>query len=257
MECQVCVDSIESIENAIKGGADGIELCSNLFEGGITPSLGMIRMAKKKLEEWKEKENKKVEMRIMIRPRSGDFCYSEEEWNVMKEDLFICKQEGGIDGIVFGILTTEANIDFNRCQQFVKLATPLKVTFHRAFDMVKDPFKSLEDCISLGIDKILTSGLESSCLEGIDMLKLLVEKSQDRIRIVPGGGITHKNVGKILKGSGAKEFHVSGRITLDGTMQFRNNSVFMGGSLRNSEYSKSIVDQSKIEAFKQLLNDDN
>eukprot|EP01117_Protostelium_nocturnum_P015289 TRINITY_DN5907_c0_g1_i3.p1 TRINITY_DN5907_c0_g1~~TRINITY_DN5907_c0_g1_i3.p1 ORF type:complete len:139 (+),score=45.92 TRINITY_DN5907_c0_g1_i3:98-514(+) len=120
MECQVCVDSIESIENAIKGGADGIELCSNLFEGGITPSLGMIRMAKKKLEEWKEKENKKVEMRIMIRPRSGDFCYSEEEWNVMKEDLFICKQEGGIDGIVFGILTTEANIDFNRCQQFVK-----------------------------------------------------------------------------------------------------------------------------------------
>jgi copper homeostasis protein len=237
--CEVCVDSIESAINAEKGGASRIELCSNLFEGGITPSAGMILQVRKMI---------KIQMNVLIRPRSGDFCYSNEEFEVMKNDIEYCKK-CGVDGVVFGILTIDGHIDIERNRILVELAQPLNVTFHRAFDMTCDPFKSMEDIISLKFQRILTSGQELSCLEGLDLLTTLIEKAKERIIIVPGGGITEKNIKKIIQTCKAKEFHVSGRIMHDSLMKYRNTKCYMGGSLRPSEFSLFIVDPLKIQHF--------
>ncbi|KAJ7392523.1 hypothetical protein OS493_012194 [Desmophyllum pertusum] len=145
----------------------------------------------------------------MIRPRGGDFFYTEEEFEVMKEDLKVLK-EAGADGVVFGILTSEGAVDVKRCEELKDLASPLPVTFHRAFDMVKDPFTSLEIVIKLGFERVLTSGQDSTALEGLPTINHLIEKAKDRIIIVPGGGITERNLERILQESGAKEFSLLG-----------------------------------------------
>lgn len=203
---------------------------------------------------------------VIIRPRGGDFCYSDEELEVCKHDIELCKKFG-VNGVVLGLLTPDGNVDMIRTKELVDLARPLSVTFHRAvtilfsssiynflfdkkkFDMTRDPFRAMEDVISLGIERILTSGQESSCLEGLELLTELVARAKDRIVIMPGGGITEKNVKKILETCKATEFHVSGRVTQDSLMQFRNTRCFMGGVLRPPEFSLSIVSSEKISNF--------
>ncbi len=172
---EICLESVESVIAAEKGGADRVELCSDLFEGGLTPTIGTVRTAKKLTE---------IKINVMIRPRGGDFCYSDEEFEVMKEDIKALK-DTGINGIVFGILTPDGDVDMKRSAELIELARPLSVTFHRAFDMTRDPYKALEDLISLGVDRILTSGQEATVPEGAELLSELVRIAGDRVIITP------------------------------------------------------------------------
>ena len=236
---EVCIDSVESALNAEVNGASRVELCSNLVEGGTTPTVGMLRTIK---------EKSKIPVYVMIRPRGGDFAYSEDEFQVMKEDVAVLK-ECGVDGFVFGILTPEGDVDEQRCQELAELAQPYPVTFHRAFDVVREPSKALETLISLGFSRVLTSGQDSTALEGLPLIKKLVEQAGGRIIVVPGGGITERNLERILKGSGAKEFHCSARSSRDSIMAYRNSRVAMGTSFGPPEFSIKVADPQRVQSL--------
>uniref|UniRef100_A0A8C5Z3A9 Copper homeostasis protein cutC homolog n=1 Tax=Marmota marmota marmota TaxID=9994 RepID=A0A8C5Z3A9_MARMA len=223
---EVCVDSVESAVNAERGGAGRIELCSGLLEGGTTPSMVFV----------------------MIRPRGGDFLYSDREIEVMKADIRLAKLYGA-DGLVFGALTEDGHVDKELCMSLVAICRPLPVTFHRAFDMVHDPMAALETLLSLGFERVLTSGCDSSALEGLPLIKRLIDQAKGRIVVMPGGGITDRNLQRILEGSGATEFHCSARTSRDSGMRFRNSSVAMGASLSNSEYSLKVTDVTKVRTL--------
>lgn len=200
---EVCVDSVESAIAAQEGGAARIELCDNLFEGGTTPSAGMIEVARQHLH---------IGLHIMIRPRGGDFCYSDIEFEVMKKDVLITKQLGA-DGVVLGILKSDHTIDLARNRLLVDLARPLGVTFHRAFDVVADPLQALEDLIGLGADRLLTSGGEKTVIEGLNLITRLVQQAAGRIIIMPGSGITAQNISTIINTSGVTEIHVGSAVS--------------------------------------------
>ena len=240
---EVCVDSVESATNAERGGAKRVELCSNLVEGGTTPSLGMLQVVK---------ANVTIPVFVMLRPRGGDFLYSDTEFEVMKEDLKIMKHHGA-DGIVFGILMPTGDIDIDRSKVIMELAREpphaLPVTFHRAFDMVRDLDASLETLVTLGVERVLTSGGEATALEGLPTLKQLVEKGHDRITVVPGGGITERNVERILEGCGAVEFHGSARVSRPSGMEYCNGAVSMGAKFGPPEFSVKVADEEKVSNF--------
>lgn len=236
---EVVTDSVVSSVNAALGGADRVELCDNLIEGGTTPSAGMIRLVREKIN---------IDLMVMIRPRGGDFLYSEEEFAVMKEDIKVAK-ELNVDGVVFGCLTREGAIDKVKTSELIRLARPMKVTFHRAFDMVADPFQALEDLIELGVDRVLTSGLEPTAPEGTTLLKQLVETADNRLIVLVGGGVRPHNIDELIEKTGAKEYHVSGRVNVESQMTFRNHKVAMGKT-NQSEYSIAVVDKEVISSFK-------
>lgn len=198
MKIEICSNSYESAINAKKAGADRIELCSELAIGGITPSYGLIK---------KVIEDIAIKVNILIRPRSGNFAYSDTEFDIMKKNILFCKEQG-CNGIVSGILTNDLEVDFARTKQLIELANPLPFTFHRAFDLVTNPLDVLEDLISLGVRRVLTSGQEIAAISGIKMLKRLHLKSNGRIIILPGGGIDKNNIVK-FKISNFKEVHFS------------------------------------------------
>lgn len=238
---EVCVDSVESAMAAEQGSADRVELCDNLMEGGTTPSAGAIDLARKNLD---------LGLQVMIRPRGGDFCYSSIEFEIMKGDIEVAKDLGA-DGIVFGILRPDGSIDVERSLELVELSRPLNVTFHRAFDVSRDACQSLEDLISLGIDRILTSGQAFSVLEGLDLITELVQLAGDRIIIMPGGG-TERNVQKVVSKSGVNEIHVIGPKSVESAMEYRNHQIYMGGELRPPEYSRVITDPEKIRMLREV-----
>ncbi|XP_034041626.1 copper homeostasis protein cutC homolog [Thalassophryne amazonica] len=233
---EVCVDSVESAVNAERGGARRLELCSSLLEGGLTPSVGLLLIVKQSV---------KIPVYVMIRPRGGDFLYSNQEVEVMRKDIELMKIHGA-DGIVLGALTEDGRVDSELCLELLAAARPLPVTFHRAFDMVHDPVIALESLISLGFQRILTSGCDSSALEGLPVIKRLVDQAKDRITVMPGGGITERNLQRILEGSGAQEFHCSARSSRDSAMKFRNPCVMMGATFSAPEYGLKVADLSKI-----------
>uniref|UniRef100_A0A3P8VEW9 Copper homeostasis protein cutC homolog n=1 Tax=Cynoglossus semilaevis TaxID=244447 RepID=A0A3P8VEW9_CYNSE len=208
---EVCVDSVESAVNAERGGAGRLELCSSLLEGGLTPSLGLLLVVKQYV---------KIPVFVMIRPRGGDFLYSEQEVEVMRKDIELMKSHGA-DGLVLGALTEDGRVDTELCTDLLVAARPLPVTFHRAFDMVDDPIMALETLVSLGFQRVLTSGCDSSALEGLPLIKRIIDQAKDRIVIMPGGGITERNLQRILEGSGAQECHCSARSSRDSAMKFR------------------------------------
>ncbi|KAM9808863.1 copper homeostasis protein cutC homolog [Syngnathus typhle] len=236
---EVCVDSVESAVNAERGGAGRLELCCSLMEGGLTPSLGLLQIVKTLV---------KIPVYVMIRPRGGDFLYSDWEVEMMMKDVEVMKNHGA-DGFVLGALTEDGQVDTQLCMDFLAAARPLPVTFHRAFDMVCDETVALETLVSLGFQRVLTSGCENSALEGLPLIKRLVEQAKGRITIMPGGGITERNLQRILEGSGAQEFHCSARSSRDSAMKFRNSSVTMGASLTVPEYSLKVADVSKVRTF--------
>ena len=236
---EVCVDSVQSALNAEAGGASRLELCANLAEGGTTPSLGMLRMVKKRVN---------IPVHVMIRPRGGDFLYNEDDLAVMKEDLLIMKQNGA-DGVVFGLLRSDGTVDAENCAALLELAGTMSTTFHRAFDMVNDCKRELDVLISLGFNRLLTSGCDSSALEGVPVIKQLVQQADGRITIVPGGGITERNLERILTGTGVKEFHCSARTSRSSLMQYRNSSITMGATYGAPEYSTKIADTERVTAF--------
>ena len=236
---EVCVDSVESALAAEHGGADRVELCDNLMEGGTTPSAGMIELARRHLS---------IGLQVIIRPRGGDFCYSAIEFEIMKRDIETAKRLGA-DGIVIGILKPDGTVDAERTATLVKLAQPLNVTFHRAFDMTRDPYQALEDLVELGVNRILTSGQAYSVLEGLDLIAELVQIAGDRVIIMPGGG-TERNLQKIVNEALIKEAHVIGPKYVDSVMQYCHEGVFMGGELRPPEYARLITDPEKIRTLR-------
>ncbi|UCC64396.1 MAG: copper homeostasis protein CutC [Anaerolineae bacterium] len=236
---EACVDSVEAAVAAQEGGADRVELCANLLEGGTTPSAGTIQLAREKLG---------IGLNVMIRPRGGDFCYSDAEFKVMQLDVQLAKKLGA-DGVVFGILKENGAVDTLRIGELLQLARPLSVTFHRAFDMARDPYEAIKDLIGLGIDRILTSGQDLSALEGLDLIADLVRKAGDRIIVMPGGGITERNVKKIVVHSGAREVHVYAPMTVESRMKYRHTQCFMGGELRPPEFTLTVTDVDRIKAF--------
>ncbi|MDB5202822.1 MAG: copper homeostasis protein CutC [Ferruginibacter sp.] len=201
------IDSCKKIETA---GAQRIELCDNPGEGGTTPSYGMIKAAR---------EAASIELYPIIRPRGGDFLYSDEEFAIIKNDIRVCR-ELGCDGVVTGILETNGSIDKKRTAQLVQLAYPMGLTFHRAFDRVKDASQALEDLIDIGCERVLTSGLYPTAEQGAAQLKALVEQAAGRIIIMPGSGIRATNIAAIATATGATEFHSSARIIKDSAMEF-------------------------------------
>ena len=233
---EICLESVESVIAAEKGGADRVELCSDLFEGGLTPTIGTVKTALKKSN---------IKINAMIRPRGGDFCYSDEEFEVMKEDIKAFK-ETGINGIVFGILTPEGDIDVKRSKEIIELARPLAVTFHRAFDMTRDPYKSLEELIELGVDRVLTSGQEATVPEGADLLEELVQIAGDRIIVMPGCGITERNFPKLRDKIKAKEYHIYLPYETTSKMKFHPGHIYMGGLLRQSEFTITHTSSSRV-----------
>lgn len=240
---EACVDSAAAAIAAQQGGADRVELCANLLEGGTTPSAGTIQHARRSL---------RIGIQVMVRPRGGDFCYSADEFEVMKLDVLAAKNTGA-DGVVLGILQEDGCIDEVRTRELIELARPLTVTFHRAFDMSRDPCESLEALVGLGVDRILTSGQESSALEGLELIADLVRRAGARIVIMPGGGITLRNFRKIVEGSGAREIHVAALANVEGPMRFRNRRCFMGGELRSPEFTLTVTDSGTVRQFAQML----
>ena len=215
---EICANSVASCIAAQEGGANRVELCAGIPEGGTTPSYGMIRNAR---------ENISIALNVIIRPRGGDFLYSENEIQEMIYDIKIAK-ELGADGLVFGCLNPDGSVDMDAMSRLMEAAGDTPVTFHRAFDHTNDPYKALEDIISLGCARILTSGCRPTALEGAELLAQLVERAGNRIIIMPGCGVREGNIAEIARLSGAREFHFSARESVESGMIFRNPEVAMG-----------------------------
>lgn len=239
---EICIDSVESALAAEKGGADRVELCSALFEGGLTPSAGLLDVVRERV---------RVGIAAMIRPRGGDFCYSDDEFAVMERDVVQAKKSGA-DVIVLGLLNPDGTVDRPRTAKLIDLARPLPVTFHRAFDMARDPYEALDAVLELGAERLLTSGMEKSAVEGMDLIADLVRRAGDRLVVMPGGGVTERNIKKILAQTGAREIHGSASGSRDSRMAFRNTRVFMGGQMGPPEFLIKQADMGRVRTFRSL-----
>jgi copper homeostasis protein len=235
---EVCVDSAEGAAAARQGGAQRVELCADLVEGGITPSYGMVKLAC---------QVGSIGVNVIIRPRGGDFCYTDLEFEIMREDIQMVKQLGA-SGVVIGLLLPDGSIDMPRVQNLAALARPMSVTFHRAFDVCADPGKTLDQLITLGIDRLLTSGQKPSALDGVECIQALVRQARERMVIMAGGGVNEHTLAQIVKRSGVKEVHFSARSTLESPMSFRNPLVTMGKAYQPDEYLRKATDVSRVEA---------
>lgn len=222
--------TIEGCMIAQKAGAHRIELCDNPADGGTTASYGFVKAAREKLQ---------IELFPIIRPRGGDFFYSEDEFTIIKNDVRVCK-ELGCDGIVIGILTKDGKVDKKKCSLLVEYVYPLGVTFHRAFDRTVDPFEALEDIIDIGCERILTSGQMPTAFEGAELIKQLIGKADDRIIIMPGSGVRADNIIEIAEATGAVEFHTSARIELENKISVDDSEIkMMLASLRGGTTKQS------------------
>ena len=237
---EICANSAWSCVEAEAGGASRVELCAGIPEGGTTPSYGEIKTAQALTSQ--------IAINVIIRPRGGDFLYTEAEIQSMLLDIELCKQLG-VHGVVCGCLTQEGDIDVPLMRRLIEAAKPLSVTCHRAFDVCRDPFAALEQLIELGCDRILTSGQQSTAEKGIPLLKQLVEKAGDRIIIMPGCGVRENNIARIEAETGAKEFHTSARSVVYSQMAYRKEEVPMGSSAVTSEFETVQTDRKKVEQF--------
>ncbi len=236
-----CANSVESCLEAQRAGIDRVELCAGIPEGGTTPSYGDILVARKLLTTTK--------LHVIIRPRGGDFLYSDVEKEIMLEDVRMSRRLG-VDGVVFGALTAEGDVDMEFMRQLMKEAEGMSVTFHRAFDVCRDPFLALEQIIELGCHRILTSGQMPKAEEGVELLHELVERASERIIIMPGCGVNASNIAHIAEATGAREFHFSGRSKRESGMLFRKSRVSMGGAVVIDEYSRDVTD---VEIVKETI----
>lgn len=236
-----CAYSAKSALNAQTGGADRVELCSGMAEGGTTPSYGEIVVARKLLTTTK--------LHVIIRPRGGDFLYDDNEIAIMLDDIRMAK-ETGADGVVFGCLTSDGNIDTDNLSILMQETKGMSTTFHRAFDVCKDPYAALEDIIALGFDRILTSGQQPNAELGISLISELNRLAAGRIKIMPGCGVNANNIKKIALATGATEFHSSAKKTVASRMSYRNANINMGKNGAD-EYAIDITD---VETVKQMKN---
>ncbi|GAA5187700.1 copper homeostasis protein CutC [Rugosimonospora acidiphila] len=227
---EICIDSVEGAVAAEQAGADRVELCSALFDGGLTPSIGTIETAVKSVS--------RIRVHVIVRPRGGDFIYSPAEIESMVRDVRAAVAAGA-HGIVIGALTPEGDIDLDTTRRLIEAAGDASITFHRAFDMVRDPFAALEQLVELGVNRVLTSGQESSVLEGAPLIAELVKRAGDRITILAGGGINVRNISRIIAETGVRELHFTASVTSDSPAVYRNPVPLMGGVLHRPEYQRT------------------
>lgn len=234
---EVCANSVESCVAAQAGGANRVELCAGIPEGGTTPSYGDIALARELLSS--------TRLHVIIRPRGGDFLYSPFEQRIMLKDIEIAKKLGA-DGVVFGCLTPEGDIDLPLMERLMEASEGMSVTFHRAFDVCRNPLKALEDIIALGCDRILTSGQQPTAEQGIPLLKELQEKAGERIILLAGCGVKEENIARIARETGIREFHFSAREEVVSGMRYRNEAVSMGGTVHISEYARPVTTAQRV-----------
>lgn len=242
---EVCANSVTSALAAQEGGAVRVELCENLKEGGTTPSPGQILMARNLLH---------IKLYVLIRPRGGDFLYTDLEYKIMCADIRYCI-EAGCDGVVIGMLNADGTIDIERCTEMARLAKQwgLGVTFHRAFDMCVDQFKALEDIIEMGCERILTSGGKSTAMEGATVINRLVEQAAGRISIMPGSGVSEANVADLVHFTGVTEVHSSARVSVKSKIEYKNDHILMS-SEPGDEYAIDVSDAGRVREIIRLAN---
>lgn len=239
---EACIGTLQSGIEAEKGGANRVELCDNLAEGGTTPSAALIQMTKERL---------KIPAAVMIRPRHGDFLYSDLEFEIMKKDIEFCKTVG-VEAVVFGLLTPDGQIDCQRTMRLVESAGNMQVCFHRAVDLSNDYLKAIEQIIDCGCHRILTSGGANKAVEGFENIKKAQELYGDKIEIMVGSGINAENVSK-FHSVGIRNFHLSGKVQIDSLMTYRKEGVSMGAISADEEYKITQTDYRKIAEVKQVL----
>lgn len=235
---EVCANSVESCLAAQNGGADRVELCAGIPEGGTTPSYGDIIVAREALH--------KTKLHVIIRPRGGDFLYSHIERRIMLEDIDNARRLKA-DGVVFGCLTAEGNIDIALMERLMEAAQDMSVTFHRAFDVCRNPLEALEDVIGLGCDRILTSGGQPTAEQGIPLLKELQKQAAGRIRLLAGCGVNETNIARIAEETGIHEFHFSARENVRSGMRYKNEAVSMGETVRFDEYERKVTTVQRVK----------
>lgn len=235
---EICSNSVESCLAAQEGGADCVELCAGIPEGGTTPSYGEMITARDLLTD--------TRLNIIIRPRGGDFLYSPLEIKIMLEDIEMARVIGA-NGVVFGCLTPDGDIDVPTMRKLMDTSEGLSVTFHRAFDVCRDPRKALEQLIELGCDRILTSGQQPNAEAGIPLLKELNKQAAQRIILLAGCGINETNIRRIAMETGIGEFHFSARERIKSEMQYRNEAVSMGGTVLINEYERDVTTAQRVK----------
>lgn len=240
---EICCYSVESAINAERSGADRIELCDNYLEGGTTPSYATIKYSVEKLN---------IPVNVIVRPRGGDFLYSDIEYEIIKQDVLAAKKLNA-NGIVIGFLTSSGEIDIEKTKEIVELAKPLEITFHRAFDMCKDPLKAIDQLKKIGITRILTSGAKNTVIEGINLLAKLVKKAGNEIIIMPGSGVNETNLSELIQKTKAIEYHSSAKTFDNSKMNYFNQDISMGGIDTVNEFSKITVDPEKIKKMIEIL----
>jgi copper homeostasis protein len=242
MELEICVDSVESAIAAERGGAQRVELCSDLLEGGITPSCGLMSLVRHRIG---------IGMFVMIRPRGGDFTYTDAEFEVMQRDIRSAR-ELGADGIILGVLDGQARVDVRRTQCLVELAHPLPVTFHRAIDMTPDPRAALDEVLETGASRVLTSGGAAKVTEGLTVVTSMVKAAGKRIAIMAGGGITPQTIVGVAEATGATEFHASLRSVVPSPVEYHREGIQMG-EIRDREYLRFVVEEESVRALASAL----
>lgn len=242
MQLEICIDSVESAIAAERGGADRVELCSDLLEGGITPSAGLIATVRRSI---------RIGVFMMIRPRGSDFCYTDAEFAVMQEDIRRARDLGA-DGVVLGVLNEDATVDVARTAVLVRLADPLPVTFHRAIDMTPDPVSAIEAVIETGARRVLTSGGAAKVTEALDTVARMVAATGGRVSLMPASGINPKTIATVAAATGASEFHAALRTEFPSPVRYRKEGVTMG-DIPDREYLRFGLQEDRVRALRVAL----
>jgi copper homeostasis protein len=236
---EIATSDFVTTKSAVEGGADRIELCANLAEGGTTPSFGTIKQCLESFD---------VSLYPIIRPRGGGFLYTDEEFDVMLQDVKLCKQLN-CDGVVIGLLNADGTIDVKRNSLLIEAAYPMGITFHRAFDRCKDPFEALEQLIEIGCERILTSGQQPSVVDGVGLVAELQQKADERIIIMPGSGVRKENIKMLAEKTGCVEFHSSLRRKESSKMEFLHQAFKDSAE----SYSNNAISPDEVRALRNAL----
>jgi copper homeostasis protein len=243
---EVSIEGVDGLLVAQDNGADRVELCASVLEGGITPSIGIVREALRRA---------RIPVFVIVRPRGGDFLYSEAEFESMRQDVIALK-DLGVPGIVTGCLTAGGEVDEERTAELLRLARPMSFTFHRAFDMVRDPLQALEVLISHGVDRLLTSGQRANAMEGLATLKQLGQLANGRIIVMPCGGLRAANIGQVCRETGLWELHFAAHKMEPSAMSYRNPQVAMGGTSQDHEYLRTVTDPTTVRTTVEAARDE-
>lgn len=240
---EICCGSADDVIEAAKGGADRVELNSNLFQGGLTPTVGSLRVVKRHVS---------IPVMTMVRPRAGGFCYTEAEYEVAREDARVLL-ENGADGLVFGFLHEDGTVDIERTRELVSIAGGKPCVFHRALDVVPDWKRALDQLISLGVTRVLTSGQQSDVFFALDTIREMIEYADGAIEILPGAGITLENVQKVVDATHCTQVHLARHKTLPDPSVNNNRSIYYGGALYPPEDRFDVTDRDYVAAVRGKL----